>query len=79
MALVKVSSKGQLVVPKKMRMALGLKAGSVLKVQCTRKGILMEPVTESMIERLYGKFSGEDLLKEHEAEHRRESSREKRL
>lgn len=79
MALVRVSSKGQLVVPKEMRTALGIKAGSVVRVQRTRKGILMEPVTESMVERLYGKFSDEDLLKERDAERRRESSREKRL
>jgi AbrB family looped-hinge helix DNA binding protein len=78
MAIVKLSSKGQMVLPKEIREDLGLDTGAVL--QLTRKGhkIILEPVAASMIDRLYGKFAGKDFLKDLEAEHRREILHENR-
>jgi AbrB family looped-hinge helix DNA binding protein len=72
MTLVKLSSKGQLVLPKGIRDALGLSAGTVLKVSSQGQQIILEPVATSMIELLHGKFAGVTLLDDLEAEHRRE-------
>lgn len=72
MTLVKLSSKGQLVLPKDIRDALGLRAGTVLKVSYQGHQILLEPVATSMIERLHGKFAGGTLLEDLEAEHQQE-------
>jgi AbrB family looped-hinge helix DNA binding protein len=78
MTLVKLSSKGQVVVPKDIREALGLAAGTVLKVSCEGKHIILEPVTTSMIERLYGKFAETTCLDDLEAEHQQEIQRDLR-
>ena len=78
MAIVKLSSKGQMVLPKEIREAMGIGAGTVLKVIRKDKKILLEPMAASMIDRLYGKFKGEDFLKDLEAEHHREIRRESR-
>lgn len=72
MSIVKLSSKGQMVLPKEIRKALGAGPGTVFKVTRKGKKIVMEPVAASMIDRLYGKFSGEDFLRDLEAEHRME-------
>lgn len=72
MSLVKLSSKGQLVVPKNIRKALGLTTGTTLKIIPKGGKILLEPVATSMIDRLYGKFSDENLLDDLEADHRQE-------
>lgn len=78
MSLVRVSSKGQLVVPKEIREALGIRPGTILEV--TRKGrkIVLEPLAASMIDRLHGKFADEDFLDDLEAEHGQEILRESR-
>jgi AbrB family looped-hinge helix DNA binding protein len=76
MTLVKLSSKGQVVVPKDIREALGLSAGTILKVSCQGQFIVLEPVAASMIERLYGKFAGSACLDDLEAEHQQEIRRD---
>ncbi|PWB46364.1 MAG: AbrB/MazE/SpoVT family DNA-binding domain-containing protein [Candidatus Methylomirabilota bacterium] len=78
MNLVKLSSKGQLVLPKQIRAALGIEPGTILKIARRGHRILIEPVTTSMIDRLYGKYSGEGFLKDLETEHRQELLREDR-
>lgn len=78
MSLVKLSSKGQLVLPKGIREALGLGPGTILKITCRDQKILLEPITTSIIDRLYGKFADTELLTDLEAEHRREMRREHR-
>lgn len=78
MPVVKLSSKGQMVLPKEIRDALRIGPGSVLKVTRKDRKILMEPIAASMVDRLYGKFSGDDFLKDLEAEHRKEINRESR-
>lgn len=78
MALATLSSKGQLVLPKAIRDALGLTPGTTIRIIPKGRKILLEPVAASMIERLYGKFAGEKLLTDLEAEHRQEILREDR-
>lgn len=70
--LARLSSKGQLVIPKAMRQALGLRAGTQLHIRLVEGKILLEPVTPSPIVILYGKYPDADFLAELEAEHQRE-------
>lgn len=78
MTTAKLSSKGQLVIPKEIREKLGIHTGTVIKVVCEDDKIILEPLAPSMTERLKGRFEGADLLAELEREHRRELEREVR-
>ena len=77
--LVTLSSKGQLVIPKTIRVALGLENGSQLNVEIDGDRIVIEPFNEDeTINRLYGMFSGDDFLDDLEAEHRLELERDEK-
>ena len=69
---VKLSSKGQLVIPKPIREELGLKKGTRFHVDVTEGKIILEPETTSPIDALYGKYADSDMLADLEEEHRRE-------
>jgi len=69
---ITLSSKGQLVIPKPIRDALGLEEGTRFHIQVAEGKIILEPQTGSLIERLYGKFADADLLADLEKEHRLE-------
>jgi len=78
--LVRLSSKGQLVVPKSIRVALGLRPGAQLHMELVQDRIILEPVAPaSSIDALYGKYADCDLLQALEEEHRREERDEWRL
>jgi len=67
---VKLTSKGQLVIPKPIREALRLKPGDCLDIRLVDQKIILSPPSEqSPIWSLYGKFAGEDMLSELEEEH----------
>lgn len=44
--VVKVSSKGQIVIPKEIRKKLGIGRNSVLKIRVVGKKIILEPTSE---------------------------------
>ncbi|NBD35762.1 MAG: AbrB/MazE/SpoVT family DNA-binding domain-containing protein [Chloroflexi bacterium] len=73
---VKLSSKGQLVIPKSIRETLGLKKGTRFYVQIVEGRIILEPEAKkeatSPIDVLYGKYADTDLLADLEEEHRQE-------
>ncbi len=73
---VKLSSKGQLVIPKSIREALGLGKGTRFHVRIVEGRIILEPEAEtksaSPIDALYGKYADTDLLTDLETEHRQE-------
>jgi AbrB family looped-hinge helix DNA binding protein len=74
---VRMSSKGQLVIPGKVRHALRLKPGSRLQLEVVGRTIVLQPVIDkSPIDELRGMFEGEDLLRELEREHREEIDRD---
>jgi len=86
--VVKLSSKGQLVVPKEIREALALQPGAEFNVELVAGRIILRPVVDKeqayqAIDRLYGMFSDADLLSALEDEHKweieRESHREQSL
>ncbi len=72
--LLRLSSKGQLVLPKAIRQELRLKHGDQFRAKVVDGKIVLEPVTkeENVIRKLYGKYAGYDFLKDLEEEHRRE-------
>ena len=73
MPTTRMSTKGQLVIPKAMREALGLKAGTEVRLRLVGDKILLEPLgVRPPLEQLTGRFAAVDLLAELEREHREE-------
>ena len=70
--LAKLSSKGQLVIPKPIREALALQRGTEFHVQIDQGRIILEPQTASPSDALYGKYADDDFLTALEEEHRQE-------
>jgi len=70
--LARLSSKGQLVIPKALRQALGLRPGARFEVHFKDGKIILEPVPSSPVERLYAKYPHSRLLSDLEEEHRQE-------
>ncbi len=77
MTQVKLSSRGQLVIPRDIRKALGLNTGTRFEVTVEGQRIVLEPVKVTPpLEALYGKYSGTDLLADLEYEHQHEQNNE---
>lgn len=71
--LVKLSSKGQLVLPKTIRLDLKLGRDALLHVSLTEDGrIILDPVQNTALSTLHGKYAGVDFLSDLEAEHHAE-------
>lgn len=77
MRLIKLSSKGQVVLPKEIRTAVKAEPGTTFRVFLEEKKIILEPVSKSLVDHLYGKFSGTPLLDDLEDEHAKEIGKEK--
>lgn len=70
--LAKLSSKGQVVIPRPVREALGLKQGVRFDVRLDEGKIILEPLIVSPVAVLYAKYAGADFLADLEQEHRQE-------
>ena len=57
-----LSTKGQVVIPKPVRDAAGLKPGALLQVTFEQGKIVLSPVSALQTQDLYGRFEGQDLL-----------------
>jgi AbrB family looped-hinge helix DNA binding protein len=83
--VVRLSSKGQLVIPRKIRKALNLRPGAAFELELTGEQIILKPLAapqsfEEVIDSLYGLLAGEPLLDMLAEEHRQELARdEKRI
>lgn len=68
------TSKGQVVIPSKIRKQLGIKDGTYLQidVNLVTKQIILTPVTREYIHSLRGKYKGRGLMKSLMAEKKRE-------
>ncbi|GAB4454932.1 MAG: hypothetical protein Kow0070_21600 [Anaerolineales bacterium] len=75
--LLRLSSKGQLVIPKTIRESLRLKNGDQFQVRVMDGKIILEPVAKGLVEKLHGKYAGHDMLKALEDEHKREIENER--
>jgi len=76
MAIVTVSTKGQIVIPKEVREKFGLRPGTKIDVKLKENEITLKPMRENISDGLYGKYRGVDLLKDLKEEHYREVKRE---
>lgn len=68
----RLSSKGQVIIPKGIRRELNLTPKTEFNVRVVDGSIVLDPVRLSAIDALYGMFQGQDLLADLEEEHRRE-------
>ncbi|MCC6299346.1 MAG: AbrB/MazE/SpoVT family DNA-binding domain-containing protein [Anaerolineales bacterium] len=75
--LLRLSSKGQLVIPKTIRESMRLKNGDQFQVRVVDGKIVLDPVAKGVVEKLHGKYAGYNMLKELEAEHRQEIENER--
>ena len=59
------TSKGQVVIPSKIRKQLGIKDGTYLQIEvdAVTKQIILTPVTREYIRSLRGKYKGKGLMK----------------
>ena len=78
MLATKMSSKGQLVVPKEIRTKLKIEPGTFLRVRLDKNNIVLTPMRKMPIDNLYGRFAGEKILEELEKEHAEEIEKENR-
>jgi len=77
--LIRLSSRGRLVIPHLIRQQLHLKGGDQLRARVQEGRIILDPVQEDVIEQLHGVFAGSRILDELEEEHRREVENDKNL
>jgi AbrB family looped-hinge helix DNA binding protein len=68
------TSKGQIVIPSKIRKQLGIKDGTYLQidVNAVTRQIILTPVTREYIHSLRGKYKGMGLMKSLMADKKRE-------
>jgi AbrB family looped-hinge helix DNA binding protein len=74
---VTFTTKGQVVIPARLRRQFEIKEGTQATVVATPEGILLKPITRTYIRSLKGKYSGLRIgTKELEAERRRDRIKE---
>ena len=78
MALVQISPKGHILIPKKIRDKYGITSGGKVQILEEQAGILVKPAPKDPIEAACGFIKGDfsltnDLLEEHRQEKTRES------
>ncbi len=68
------TSKGQVVIPSKIRKQLGIKDGTYLQIDVNpvTRQIILTPVTREYVRSLRGKYKGKGLMKSLMAEKKRE-------
>ena len=69
-----INSKGQIIIPAKIRKQLGIKDGTYLQIDVNTetKQIILTPVTREYVRSLRGKYKGKGLMKALMAEKKRE-------
>ena len=74
--IAKVSSKGQVVIPKEIREKMGIKSGAFLEFRQIDDKRLEVTVIKDLIKELEGIYKGSGMLKELEREHKEEIERD---
>jgi len=69
---IRLSSKGQLVLPKTIREKLNLKSGDQFQARIVDQTIVLEQVPLDLVLKLRGKYAGHDFIRDLEDEHRQE-------
>ena len=76
--LSKVTSKGQVVIPKKLREKYGIRSATAIRWIEKDQGILMVPESEDPIVAARGMLKGSGILKAFMKEKKREKQKEKK-
>jgi len=76
MALTSLSTKGQIIIPKRIREALGLRPGAKFIIELEGDRLILRPVKGDIAQRLYGKYRDLNLLQDLHEEHLREVERD---
>ena len=76
MAVTSLSVKGQIVIPKALREALGLRPGDKFVVLLEGDAIILKPIKKNVAATLYGRYKRLDLLSDLEEEHLQEVQKE---
>ena len=76
MIIVRVSSKGQIAIPKTIREQIGLTEGTDLAISVENQDLIMRKVSIGSWRRWRGVLKGSGALQEHEQEHREELRRD---
>jgi AbrB family looped-hinge helix DNA binding protein len=72
---VRLSSKGQLIIPKRLREDLGLSTGDQLEARVENNRIILEPIQRhTVLDALYGRFKNDDFLTDLEQEHHKDAA-----
>jgi len=84
MYILRVSKKGQIVLPAAMRKRLGIKPGTWCYLEIRGKTLYIKPRPDNIIESLQGRFKGcgsltDDLLKERALDNEREERKYQRM
>ena len=58
-----VNSKGQIIIPSKIRRQLGIKEGTYFQIDVDNKRIILTPITRDYSHSLRGKYKGKGLMK----------------
>lgn len=67
-----VTTKGQIVIPAKLRRKYGINAGTRIRLIEDGERIILQPITREYIHSLRGKYKGKGLLKVLLADKKRE-------
>jgi len=78
MMTAKISTKGQLVIPKEVRKKFDIEPGTFFEIRIEKDNIILIPMKKGPLDNLYGKFAGENILAELEREHSDEIESENR-
>lgn len=70
-----ISTKGQLVIPAKLRRKYGIKPGTRIQVIDRGNQIVLQPITEEYIRKLRGSLKGGNALRILEEERRKDKER----
>ena len=74
----KVTTKGQIVIPKRIREKYGIQAATSIRWVEKKEGILMIPNSEDSIAAARGMLSGSGILKAYMQEKKKEIAREEK-
>ena len=74
---MRISVKGQIVIPADLRHKYGLEPGTVVRILDTGQGILLKPITEKTISDLRGVLKGSGILQSLLEERRSDAERGK--
>jgi AbrB family looped-hinge helix DNA binding protein len=78
MVTARISSKGQIAIPKSIREQAGLKEGTELAISVENRAVMLRKVADTSWRRWRGALKGTGAIEELEQEHRREVERDEK-